>query len=317
MYLAPLVNFMAGIKDQVVGVVNQRTAFALNVTNPSWLTASGDFVYGCSEQANGSVFSMDKNGQIISRSEIFPSPVHIDIQAELGLLGVSSYDSGDIRVFQVNVKTGQIGKLLFTEKYTGVGVNPQRQEAPHAHQFVFHKDKFYIADLGLDAIHVYETKTFKRLPDIALPPGAGPRHLAFTAQDDIVCVNELLSSVSLIRDNRVLMTTSIIDYGYPARGGAAEVAIVGDNIYVSQRDVSGEAFGLIAHFKNTGYGLVKVKTYPLKGKIPRYFAEKNGQLYVPQSDQTDMTIFTIQTDGSLLLTSQVPIGLGGQVLAFI
>jgi 6-phosphogluconolactonase (cycloisomerase 2 family) len=60
-----------------------------------------------------------------------------------------------------------------------------RQRDPHPHQAVIDPtgEFMLVADLGADVVHVFRigpgSQRFQGVVDIALPPGSGPRHLAF------------------------------------------------------------------------------------------------------------------------------------------
>ena len=79
-----------------------------------------------------------------------------------------------------------------------LGPHRERQEMAHPHCTVISPDKclLAVADLGLDAIFLYRLSPdtgIEKSPAqmINLPPGCGPRHIVFTADNDIWVVGEL------------------------------------------------------------------------------------------------------------------------------
>ena len=64
-----------------------------------------------------------------------------------------------------------------------LGPHNERQEGPHAHQtYLLPDNHFLSADLGLDQIKVYKIEddsALKKVAELKLPAGSGPRHLAF------------------------------------------------------------------------------------------------------------------------------------------
>ena len=313
--LLPSLTFFAGIKESLVKFNDQSLVLSQTIVNPSWLSTTGRFVCVASEQIDGFVTCYDFQGQWISQIQV-PSPTHMAISSSLNLIGIASYSSSDIRVYQLDIITGRFGSKVFEEKYWGRGPNSDRQEAPHPHQFVFHQDKFYVPDLGLDVIHVYKTAGFQKLDSIVMPRGCGPRHMAFL-NDDILCVCELSNSIALVRENQVIGLAAVADEWFPSKSGAAEILIYKNDIYVSQRDTQGGAYGFLAHFKVDGNVPKRQKMYQLPGRIPRFFTEKEGRLYVLMSDQSKMSIYNINSDGSLVGIGYQEIGFGGQALVFV
>ncbi len=81
---------------------------------------------------------------------------------------------------------GSLGAAVGSVRHEGRGPHPERQERPHPHCIVASPDGRFVvvADLGLDALFTYALALDGGLGAApvavaALPPGAGPRHLAF------------------------------------------------------------------------------------------------------------------------------------------
>ena len=118
----------------------------------------------------------------------------------------SNYMSGSVCVYARN-DDGSLGALTSFHQYEGKGsgVNPARQEGPHAHMCLFDPSAKYVfvPDLGDDVVRVYTFNhdTGELVPkpdaDLAMPPGSGPRHMAFHPTLPVAyIVNELLSTMS-------------------------------------------------------------------------------------------------------------------------
>lgn len=89
-------------------------------------------------------------------------------------------------------------------RHVGSGPNPNRQEAAHVHCAVAAPGNrlMMACDLGQDAVFAYDLKSWakglKERPEAAIrtAPGAGPRHLVFSADGRFAyLVNELSSTV--------------------------------------------------------------------------------------------------------------------------
>jgi len=90
-------------------------------------------------------------------------------------------------------------------QHQGQGINPERQEGPHAHSLTISPENKYAiaADLGIDKLLVYKidhlTGKISLLPDlsVSLEPGAGPRHFDFHPNHQFAFViNELNSTIT-------------------------------------------------------------------------------------------------------------------------
>jgi 6-phosphogluconolactonase len=93
-------------------------------------------------------------------------------------------------------------------QHKGTSVNPGRQESPHAHCITLDpaNQLAMVADLGLDKVMIYRLKPEggileKNDPASAdLPPGSGPRHVAFDPTGrHLYVINELNCTVVAFR----------------------------------------------------------------------------------------------------------------------
>jgi len=98
---------------------------------------------------------------------------------------------------------GSLGPAVASVAHKGSGPNADRQERPHAHCVRQIGDVLLVADLGLDQIIAYRLAAdggLARLGETRLAPGAGPRHIAATADGaSVFVVNELSSTVQSFR----------------------------------------------------------------------------------------------------------------------
>jgi len=123
-------------------------------------------------------------------------------------LFVASYGQGTIGTFPINPNTGEIGSLTSSMQFYGHGTNPIRQEAPHPHSINLDPKSHnfvYVPDLGLDIVFSFDvsSSTFKNTTftnTTRLPPGSGPRHMAFHPTLAIAYViSEMGSSITTFK----------------------------------------------------------------------------------------------------------------------
>ena len=109
---------------------------------------------------------------------------------------------GAVDVFPVG-PNGALLPAVASARHVGTGPNRSRQERAHAHCAMPSPDgrRLYVADLGLDRIVVYGlgadgSLTAEPDSDFVLPPGTGPRHLAFSADGKrLFMVAELIATL--------------------------------------------------------------------------------------------------------------------------
>ena len=207
------------------------SVLAAEVANPSFLAIhpSRRFLYAVSEiqsadgRAGGAVsaFSVGQDsGQLTLLNQVpscGESPCHVAVDKSGSCLLAANYGSGSVALMGIG-EAGQLDAASVVVKHAGVGVHPIRQQGPHAHsanpdqagRFVL------VADLGIDRIMVYRLDPCARTlmpastPCITLPPGHGPRHMAFHPSGRFAYViNELANTVTVM--------------GYDPENGALEI----------------------------------------------------------------------------------------------
>lgn len=117
---------------------------------------------------------------------------------------VANYSGGNVASFPIQ-EDGSLGQAACVVQHEGSSVNPQRQQAPHAHAIVLSPDgRFAFApDLGIDKVMIYRLDsdtgqlTPNSQPYMETAPGAGPRHFAFHPSERFAYViNELNSTIT-------------------------------------------------------------------------------------------------------------------------
>lgn len=184
---------------------------AAETPSPSFLAISPDekILYAANNYLgfNGenagavSSFTIDKNSGHLTllnqKSSTGPGPCHVSVDAAANVLLIANYAGGSVKSFQLN-RDGTIGADGSFILHHGSGVNPSRQASAHAHSIYSDSSGRFalVCDLGTDKVVVYkvnpETGTLTENSVATVPPGSGPRHLAFSPDGKFVhVVNEM------------------------------------------------------------------------------------------------------------------------------
>ncbi len=303
--------------------------------SPSFLVIAANhrFLYAVNEtseyqgQKTGSLssFAIDpKTGKLALLNQVSShgaGPCYITLDKTGKHVLVANYDSGSVAVFPV-LADGRLGEASAVVQHTGHGVDPERQEAPHAHSIELSPDnRFAVAtDLGLDELLVYHYDPIKGTlapnhpPFAKVEPGAGSRHIAFHPSGRFAYViNEMSSSVTGFsydaKHGRFskLQSISALPKGFTGHSDAAEIEAhpSGKFLYASTRGPDS-----IAVFRiNPKSGkLALLETVPTGGKTPRNFAidPSGAYLFAANQESNNIVIFRIDPrTGHLTATSKV------------
>ena len=109
---------------------------------------------------------------------------------------------GNIRVYPID-GDGQLGQHREHIEHEGSGPNQERQTVSHPHMIVMTPDNRHavVPDLGTDTVYLYaldaDAGSLSPAQTLELPPGAGPRHVAFHPRlPRMYVINELDSTMA-------------------------------------------------------------------------------------------------------------------------
>jgi 6-phosphogluconolactonase len=233
---------------------------AATASNPSWLTVdrSGSRVYAVEEnagtEAQGTVVSFRRDlstGQLSAprrRPSGGSGPAHAALDATQRWVVTANYGSGDVAVHDVT-PDGGIGEITDSVRHLGSGIDPDRQRGAHPHQIVVDPVTRALAvpDLGIDAV-VFHALAGGRLTErdserVQLPPGTGPRHIAFHPDGaHLFILGELDGSLRVLRrDRHMFHEGDTVSLG-GRRAAAAEIVVTDDGgtVLASTRGASPE-----------------------------------------------------------------------------
>jgi 6-phosphogluconolactonase len=236
-------------------------------------------------------------------------PCHLAVDAQGRCALVANYTSGSIASLPI-LPDGRLGPPASTRQHHGSGADPRRQAGPHAHCVVPDPGgRFALAcDLGLDQVLVYRldagraTLTAHDPPFGAVPPGAGPRHLAFSPDGKFVYViNELGSSLTTFRfdpqrgELRAVQTISALPENFTGQNTCAEVQVHPSGRFVYGSNRGHDSIAVFAADKESGR-LRLVEHQSSRGKSPRHFAIEPGGAWLLAENQGSDSVVVFQID---------------------
>lgn len=295
---------------------------AAETPDPSWVAIhpNGKLLYAANEAGKNSMvsaFALDAKTAKLTLLNQLPAlgedPCYLSLDKTGKYLLVANYTSGNVVVFPIGAD-GKLGPATANLRDEGtLGPNKERQDGPHAHWIETSAgNRFaYVTDLGLDRVLIYKFDAdLGRLsrPDpsqpeafqAALPPGAGPRHLAFSRDGNFMYVlGELQSTVTTFANEarekyRAVQSVSALPAAFSGRNDAAEIALhpSGKFLYTSNRGLDS-----IAVFQVDSGGLLRLAAnVRTGGKEPRHFAIDPSGNYLFAENQLSDKIVTFRID---------------------
>jgi 6-phosphogluconolactonase len=273
---------------------------AVESSNPSFLAAhpDGRYLYAANENQDGSISAFTIETGRPRLIDTVPSrgaaPCHIALDRTGRWLFAANYASGSVAAFPVR-EDGGLGEASAFVQHTGSSTGP------HAHMAVPSPDNRFllVADLGLDEVLVYgfdaANGTLMQAGAAKLPPGSGPRHLAFSPNGRFVFVlNELTAAVNAFawdaKGGR-LDPAGSAPGSSPASGAEIAVHPNGKFLYASNRGDSS-----IAVFRIDGGRLTLVGKVSSGGQTPRSFCIDPSGKFLVVANQASGNIATFRID---------------------
>ncbi|MEK7718508.1 MAG: lactonase family protein [Bacteroidota bacterium] len=280
--------------------------------NPSYLAMSKDgrnllAVRETKDESNHSqgyieLFKIDETGNLTSVNKVSSGgahPCYVSVNED-GLVLASNYTGGNVALMRIE-PTGELSEVLSADQHTGHGPVADRQEKPHVHSAIFEPKgkRIFVADLGIDQVKVYTidktTTTLKpnKYPEIKLPPGSGPRHMAIHPNGKLLFIaNEIGCNVSVVQllDNgafKIVETVSTLPANFAKPNTCADIHLSpeGNFLYVSNRGMNSIA---IFSVNEKEQKLKLLGHEDTKGEMPRNFTlTPQGDFLLVANQNTD------------------------------
>lgn len=247
-------------------------------------------------------------------------PCHVCVDPEGRVVLAANYGSGSVTCLGLDddgtiqpVVESRPGGLIQHADARDLrpGIDPKRQEKPHAHSVDVSPDGRYlfVCDLGLDTLFIYrldaERATLTPHGHTSLPAGSGPRHFAMHPSGRFAwCINELsLTVTGFMYDAEAgslttIETLSTLPDDVVDRRGftCAEIAVhpSGRFLYASTRGHDSIALYRIDEASGR---LTFLGVEPTRAKTPRHFAIAPGGTFLLAAGQTSHNVTVFAIDG--------------------
>ncbi|EGG03845.1 uncharacterized protein MELLADRAFT_65329 [Melampsora larici-populina 98AG31] len=320
-------------------------------TGPSWVEFDQTKKFMFSSDATktfndvnntGGVFSsaIDKDGKItvISSSATAIQPVRVAVDKEALNLIVGTYLGATVERFTIDPETRALSEEP-AQKILCVGqsINPKRQTKAYIHDVQYTPDYTQVVavDLGSDLIRKFQVGkdgNLTKIQSVNVPPGCGPRHLAWGPRADGKLDAYVICSLT-----RVLLTFEVdiaSGHNFTLKGTplstepaaplnsttleGSEILLSPDGRFVvtsttqTSRDEADLPDNLLVSFArdlNTGLLDSNPIRIPTGGRVPRQFAfDPTGQLIaVAQQGAENVVVFERDVkSGEAKMVTQVP-----------
>lgn len=294
------------------------------LTNPSYLVADPNRAVLYTVQGDGeaaSVFAVTPDGTLRALGSAATggtNSVHQALDATGRFLIVANYASGTVALLPVRDDGGLEPARHVLPLPGDSGPHRSEQACAHPHHVVLSPDGRHVLvpDKGLDQVFVLavDGERLAIVSEIAMRPGAGPRHIAFHPRAPLAfLVNELESSVATCRWDAEAGTLTPLhlaptlppDFFGASTAAAIVVTPDGRFVYVSNRGQDG-----IGRFRVDEAGrLDPIGWTPSGGRDPRFMtlAPDAAHLLVANEQGDSLVEFAINAEsGDLTRTGSRP-----------
>jgi len=249
------------------------------------------------------------------------APCYVSVDQTGRYVYVANYMGGNAVAFPVRAGGG-LDPASSVVQHTGSGVNPRRQEGPHAHSITLDSmNRFaFVADLGIDKVMIYRldleggTLPPHTPPSVAVEAGAGPRHMAFHPNGRYAyLITEMGNTIVAFAYDAAqgtldaLQTVPALPEAFTGQSTCADIHVApsGKFLYGSNRGHD----SLVIYAIDAGTGLLTyVGHAPTLGQTPRNFAidPTGAYLFAAHQDSDSIVTFRIDSEsGQLTPTGQV------------
>lgn len=287
---------------------------ATETESPNFLSYSPNkkYIYSVNRSATPdkpdylAAFKVNTNGTlslINTQNSHGKGPCHIAVNQAGNKVVVSNYFGGTVSLYNIN-SDGSLSEA------TQIFDHNTKDEKAHAHSALFLKNELFVADLGRNAVYLYQLKnnSYKLVSPkiIDMPDNPGPRHFTITKDEKFIyIINELGSSITSVKRTKdgfkQIDQDATLEDHYTGKNASADIHLSKDErfLYGSNR---GE--NTIAVFKRTPRNgkLKKIQSISVEGNWPRNFTiDPTGRfLLAANRKSNNISVFKIdQKTGKL------------------
>lgn len=322
-YTASMGEAGRGIYALASGSLEVYLAVAMD--SPSFLAVSADWLFAVSESGSGRVSSFRRDGaglELVSTvSTGGPGPCHVVYDSIQRNLLIANFLGGSWAVVPVR-EDGSLGAALVTA--LGRTSDLRGEEGPRAHQTIHSDaggDRWLVSDLGMDRICEYGVGpggTVSLVEIHPLPPGTGPRHMAW-ASGALLVVGEADSNLHVLRRrNGAIEHVAVVPtfdttgkIAHIARNYPSHIAVSSDGQfgYVANRGRDSiSVFGLAGLARGEEPELLQ-ETW-CGGLWPRHFEFHEGRLHVANQKSNAVSVFEMDGESGMVGALVSNIGTG-------
>jgi len=308
----------------------------IETPRPSYLAASPDrsrlYAVNALNSADAAVssFTVQPDGSLALLNSV-PSggngPCFISIHPSGRAAYVANYYGGSLSSYSI-AADGTLSGPTAHFQYEGHGPVAARQQSPHAHSCTLSPDARWLLvnDLGLDAIHMFRIDSahpaqLTHVSDWHSRPGAGPRHLVFTGNGYVYCINEIDSTIDLLRwdwdllKGTCTLTTiggpySTTAPGFTGANTASEILLSPGSRFLYASNRGEDSIAVFSVDFTTGV-LKHIQHIPSGGRTPRHITltpptpfQGSHSLIVANQDSSNICVF--HRDGQTGLLTALP-----------
>lgn len=277
--------------------------------DPSFLAVKGNLLYAAEEQRESTLgaYAISHTGlkriQTLALHQL--DTCHIQLTPDNHYICAANYGSGSLSLIRLK-PDGRLGELTCTAAHQGHSIHP-RQTAPRVHSTCNSPDGKHLlaADLGTDTITVYSitaSGTLKKQPGMGtrVPPGRGPRHMAFSPDGTRLCVVCEISSTLLVLPydaqsgiGSLLEERSLLPPGSADGAKAADIHFSPDGRYLYASVRGTDSIVMMPYCAGTLGGMT---FFPACGESPRHFCITEDGRFLITANEHSGSIAVISRD---------------------
>lgn len=232
-------------------------------------------------------------------------PCHLAVDATGKTVAIANYGDGALTTIKLDDKGVPTTPGSVIVK---VGSGPtERQKGPHSHGVYFDKSNSFLfePDLGVDKVLVYKLNagdsTVVEAGALQTKPGAGPRHMTFSADEKHAYVINELDNTILVASNdgkgglKEIQTVPTLPEDFEGKSTTSEIEVHPSGKFVYGSNRGHDSIVVFARDTETGK-LTFVQHAPCGGKTPRHFKIDPSGKWMLVGHQASDTISVLPLD---------------------